>query len=199
MATGYTAGVQDGTVTDFKEFAWTCARAFGALVSMRDAPLDAEIPESLKPNTSYQDRRIAEAKAELLRLEAMTDEERETAAQEDWERHVAECAKINAQRTQERMRYNAMLTQAKAWEPPTSTHTGLKEFMIQQLEDSIKFDCSLRSVGEQPSPATWWLQQVDAATHSLSHNMRTREEEIQRARERTAWLRHLRASLESMP
>lgn len=45
MPTGYTADVQSGKVTDFAEYAMNCARAFGALVLMRDDPSDADIPE----------------------------------------------------------------------------------------------------------------------------------------------------------
>lgn len=36
MPTGYTASVQEGKVTEFRDFAMECARAFGALVMMRD-------------------------------------------------------------------------------------------------------------------------------------------------------------------
>lgn len=35
-----------------------------------------------------------------------------------------------------------MLDQVQLWQPPTDDHMGLKEFMIQQIEESIKFDCA---------------------------------------------------------
>lgn len=47
MPTGYTAPVVDGEVTELKEFVWRCARAFGALVYLRDDPLTNERPKSV--------------------------------------------------------------------------------------------------------------------------------------------------------
>ena len=42
MPTGYTSGVQDGSIKHFNEFVWDCARAFGSLIHMRDDRRDAE-------------------------------------------------------------------------------------------------------------------------------------------------------------
>ena len=35
MPTGYTAAVCSGEITEIKDFALSCARAFGALITMR--------------------------------------------------------------------------------------------------------------------------------------------------------------------
>lgn len=196
MPTGYTAGVQSGTITTFPEFAMQCARAFGALVTMRDDPLDAEIPESFEPRTRFYDERIAQARADLKRLKAMDARERAQAAAAAWNEHVLSVEEWNARCQQTRARYESMLAQARAWQPPTSNHSELKEFMIQQLEQSIDFDCNERHVGECPRPAMWWLDQVTKAKRDIAYYTEEREKEIQRARERTAWVRHLRASLE---
>ena len=48
MPSGYTEGVASGKVTEFKEYALLCARAFGACISLRDEPLSLEIPEFKK-------------------------------------------------------------------------------------------------------------------------------------------------------
>lgn len=196
MPTGYTAGVQDGTITTFPEFAMQCARAFGALVTMRDEPLDAEIPEQFEPRTRFYDERIAQARVDLKRLKAMDARERAQAAAAAWNEHVLSVEEWNARCQQTRARYEHMLAQARAWQPPTSNHSELKEFMIQQLEQSIDVDCDERHVGECPRPAMWWLDQVTKAKRDIAYYTEEREKEIQRARERTAWLRHLRASLE---
>ena len=44
MPIGYTSKLHDGD-QPFNEFIMSCARAFGALVTMRDDPNDAPIPE----------------------------------------------------------------------------------------------------------------------------------------------------------
>ena len=43
MPTGYTAGILEGET--FEQYALQCAKAFGALVMMRDEPSDAPIPD----------------------------------------------------------------------------------------------------------------------------------------------------------
>ena len=58
MPTGYTAYVQDGVITEFADFAMKCARAFGALIDMRDESLDAEIRVQREPNTEYFDKEL---------------------------------------------------------------------------------------------------------------------------------------------
>ena len=41
MPTGYTAEILNGEIKTFPEFAKKCARAFGAMIHMRDDSLDA--------------------------------------------------------------------------------------------------------------------------------------------------------------
>ena len=59
MPTGYTSKIADGI--GFKDFALSCARAFGACIEMRDDPSDKPIPNEFKPN-DYHKKRMAAAK-----------------------------------------------------------------------------------------------------------------------------------------
>jgi len=74
MPTGYTAKLMESGQT-FQDFVMQCARAFGACVMMRDDPMDAPIPERFEPS-DYNVKRLAEAKAELVKLQAMTNDEK---------------------------------------------------------------------------------------------------------------------------
>lgn len=65
MPTGYTNRIQNGEITEFKDFALACARAFGALISMRDDALDAPMPAEILPDTKYHDDHIAAATLEI--------------------------------------------------------------------------------------------------------------------------------------
>jgi hypothetical protein len=69
MPTGYTAPIADGMT--FEQYALGCARAFGALVTMRDEPSDAPIPEKLEPDTYYQ-RSLEASQLELDRVMSLT-------------------------------------------------------------------------------------------------------------------------------
>jgi hypothetical protein len=142
MPTGYTAGILDGSIKDFKQFATLCMRAFGATIHMRDAPFDMAYEER-KPG-DYHEKAIAKASQELKDAESMSDEvilyKRRRELQESTAYHekaIAE-AKVN------RARLNEMLAQAEAYQPPTPEHKGVKDFMIDQIKKTLDFDTATK-------------------------------------------------------
>ena len=60
MPTGYTATLMEKGQT-FQEFIMGCARAFGALIEMRDSPNDAPIPDKFEPS-DYHAKRLIESR-----------------------------------------------------------------------------------------------------------------------------------------
>lgn len=196
MPTGYTAGVADGTITTFQQFALQCARAMGALAMMRDEPFDAPIPDEIQPDTKYYDERIAEAQAILERLPALTAEQCEAEAEKAHAEEMADYNRRQAEDRETRARYEAMLERVRAWKPPTPDHVGMRDFMEERLVESIQFDCGLSS----PPPAKmsgreWRVEQIELAARKLQHMTAERAKEIARTAERNAWLKALRESL----
>ena len=57
MPTGYTAGILDGTVKDFNEFAKKCSRAF--MIHLRDEPFDSEYKK--REPSDYHSKNLKEA------------------------------------------------------------------------------------------------------------------------------------------
>jgi hypothetical protein len=198
MPTGYTAAVQDGTITEFKDFAMQCARAFGALVTMRDDPSDASIPEKLEPHTKYYDERLAAAEARLTELRAMTPEQVRQAALDAHVAAMEAWAARRQERERTRQRYEAMLAKVNAWEPPTADHVELARFMRQQLEESIRFDTS-STFDEEPTTLAgeaWRADEIRKVERDINYHTKHRAEEIARTADRNQWLADLRASLE---
>src|SRR5574341_660996 len=138
MPSGYTAAIADGIT--FEQFAMRCARAFGACATMRDDRADARIPDAFEPS-DYHLKAQQSARDELAVLNAMTPEDAEHAAAAAWDK--AETARLV--RLQEyrdlRTKYEAMLVKVRAWTSPTPEHDGLRDFMCQQITQSIDFDC----------------------------------------------------------
>lgn len=195
MPTGYTASVQDGSITDFSVFAMRCARAFGALVMMRDEPHDASIPTEFLPST-YNAEALVKAQAEIRRLEAMTEDEIQAAASKDFADRTVSWENLKKERMEHRARYNAMLEKVLLWTPPSDDHQELKKFMIQQLQESIRFDCS----AECPPPVQvasrdWYAKAVMAAQHDLIYHAEADKKERERTAARNKWVADLRASL----
>jgi hypothetical protein len=196
MATGYTDGVQSGKVTEFSDYAMRCARAFGALVTMRDDSMDAPIPTEL-PVSDWSLTRLAAARAELAEVEAMSVE---AAA----ERAVAEHAKSVEYRREsvqradrDRERYEAMLAKVREWTPPSSDHVEMKSFMEQQLTLSIDWDCDRSIVEEQVclSGEDWRSQRIESLKRDIEYYVRHHAEEVERTENRNRWVRLLRESL----
>jgi hypothetical protein len=198
MPTGYTADVADGKVTDFRTFALRCARNFGATIMQRDDP--ASDPPKHREPSRYAEGRVAECRARLAALNAMTlaDAEREATAQ--YEKALADEATYRAERRATRQRYEAMLVKVRAWEPPTAAHVGMREFMEKQLVESIDFDCH-----EYPSRvmklkgAAWLEREKEHEMNNLARNAEQAAEEIARCDGANAWIDALYASLAEQP
>lgn len=198
MPTGYTADIEKGIT--FEQFAMTCARAFGALVTMRDEPHDAAIPDEFGAS-DYHPKALAKAEADLAALNAMTIAQADAAAQADYDKnreyHLAARTKV----LELRAKYDAMLALAKAWEPPTADHQGLKRLMVEQIEQSINFDCddtyhadALANL-KREAAQDWKERRQKAVLKDIGYHAKELAEEVARAKSRTQWVRALRNSL----
>ncbi len=99
----------------------------------------------------------------------------------------------------ERARYEAMIAKVEAWTPPTPDHDGLKKFMLDQLRESVEWDCGGFG-GSGPAPtrqteAEWKAEALAQARHQIEHYTAEHAKEIERVNGRNEWIRDLRASL----
>lgn len=196
MPTGYTADVAKGI--SFEQFVMRCARAMGACVSMRDEPMDASIPEQFEPG-DYHARKLEEANVELTTLRAMTDEEADAAAAEAFAVDKHEQEKGIADAFDLRSKYESMLEHVRAWLPPTPDHERFKQFMLDQLNDSIQYDCDIgyylnnqskRFTGEQ-----WRNIQIERIQDDIEYHTYEYTKEVRRTDDRNRWIAALRQSL----
>lgn len=199
MPTGYTAKLYEGEPQTFPEFLLSCARAFGALIQMRDDPMDAPIPDEFAPSPYYAEQK-AKGEARLAELQAMSDNEADTAAQAAYDQAVAAWDEIEAKRKAMKQRYEAMLAEAEAWTPPTPDHQGLKDFMVKQLTESIDFDCSM---DYWPRPnrlhgSEWLEQEIARSERMVEMDRKHYDEEVERSANRTAWVKALRESVSTL-
>lgn len=195
MPTGYTSVLYDGEQS-FEDFVMRTSRGMMALVTMRDEPLDAPIPERFKPYTEYSDKRLAEAQSLLRRLDGMTPAQAQEAADAEFSEAEEKWQESEQTRLARRERYEAMLAQVEAWEPPTAEHVSFKDYMRDQLKQSIDFDTSSYSFDSQRLTAQEWVEEKRrSAERDVEYHTGERAKEIERAQGRTAWVQALRASL----
>lgn len=195
MPTGYTHGVADGTVTDFTEYAQTCARAFGACVMLRDEPIGPEIPE-FEPSDTYA-KWIDIAQAKIAELESMSPDQLRAAQIKERDDAIESNERSRRERDIKRKRYELMLTQARAYTPPTKDHEEFAKFLVSQLEESIAFDCSEHEWSVPPLvPVETWLQEnLTSLKDDIQRYEKLHRDEVRRTAERNKWVRDLKESL----
>jgi hypothetical protein len=195
MPTGYTAKLYEGEEQTFEEFALTIARAFSH-IELRDTPL-GPIPTILKkPDTTWRDRDIARAEKVIDEVSKMSVEEATKRANDEADEYHAKRISENEERKAREDRYRAMLKQVVAWTPPTERHEGLKKYMIEQLNQSIDFDCKEYSYPDPTRDGEEWKEkQLESARTSLVRATEGRAEEIQRTNDNNLWAKQLFESL----
>lgn len=189
MPTGYTEGVQSGRIKSFREYAWQCARAFGACIHHRDDPADAK-PTRDKASTYHKDERD-KSRAELKAFQVMSNRDRKAAWSKSEQSRKKMAREQIAKNKKERERYEEMLAKARAFSPPTEGHAEFAKFIVSQLENSIQFDCGgdywERQLETVPFEK-WQADRLATLERSVAHHAKEYEEELTRVDSRNAWL-----------
>lgn len=194
MPTGYTACIGDKDAS-FEEYALGCARAFGALITMRDDPSDAPIPEKFEP-TSYHLERVTEARKRQADLEAMSPALCEMAADGVYRKAVADYQKTVSEKTALKRKYETMLVRVRDWTPPTEEHKGLRTFMEEQITLCMDSDCTVYSEPPVLQTGSLWLAaETERVKRDIEYHSEHHDAEVKRTNGRTEWVKALRESL----
>jgi hypothetical protein len=204
MPTGYTAGILDGTITDFKGFAKTCMRAFGATIHMRDEGLDKEY-EPREPS-EYHLERINEYKEELKKAQNTTPEEFEKKERIEIKNEIQRVEEQLVKKKESFQKLQNMLEQADSWNPPTEEHSNFKSFMIEQLESTIRFDADLEYYEQKKEEAFHRLGEVldgeqikkraiDLLKERILYQEKSYKEELDRCEKSNKWVEDLIQSI----
>lgn len=122
----------------------------------------------------------------------------ESAAQKEYETELSEKEKGILRNVEQKKRYMDMLLLVRAWTPPTNDHVKLKEFMIDQITESIKFDCGdywTNKNIKRPSGKLWRLRKINDALHDMALYNDKYLKEVERTDGRNQWIQQLRDSL----
>ena len=188
MPTGYTYKVSEGKITTLKDYALECARAFGALIHMRDEPMDAPIPDIVPLSKHYYEA----VKNAIEELEAFSNVNYEEAAYDDYSAEKRRRDIYIEEQKLTKARYNAMFEKVNVWDCKVE---GIKKFMLEQLDLSIKNDCR-DDLSWWPEPVLLTAEQYKAKESArLASNLARATEEykkaVKRNNEQNEWLRGL--------
>ena len=205
MPTGYTAPVQDGSVTELADYALTCARGFGAMVLLRDSDQSLDATRRYVEEQSYAEASgyyvdaLRKSKERLVELRSMTDEQALAASQAAHDEVVASNQRSEEKRVAELARYEAMIAKVEAWEPPTDDHAELKTFMLDQLRQSVEFDCRPFSMPAPEVSLAWRDEEIERELRNVERYEAEIEKEAERNAGRIGWVTALLDSLEGVP
>lgn len=207
MPTGYTAGIIDGTTKTFEQFAKQCARNFGAMIMMRDEPLDA--PWKPREPSDYHTKEMARAKRVIEYMmqaeddDIVADRYEELIKSRDY--HADALEKERAAEA----KLKQFLAKAKAYQSPSTQHDGIKAFMIKQIEETIDFDCNHKYHTEALSRIEEGIKTLNANTvrsealekaeRDLAYHTTEYKKDVAICNESNEWVRIFFESIEGVP
>ena len=130
--TGYTASIDDRSITNGKDFLKLCIRAFGVCTDQRDDSLKFPLVTEFKPNDYYNNQRvIAIEKYEKLKNTSIEDYYKNKL--EGIERSKRLNANSYENKKLERQLYLKIKSEVESWTPPTEEHEVIKKFALKQI------------------------------------------------------------------
>lgn len=194
MPSGLTDIVAKGN-TSFRDFALRCARAMDVLIEMKEEPLDAEIPAEIKPSSYHKDK-FREASKIFYSAMTMRNDEAERLANEAYAKYLEEHMSSAESNKQIALFYSNVLVKVGRWKPPSPNHDRFKEFMISQLEDSLKKDCSYDlQKPKRQTGSEFRSDLVKQARKDMDYHRSSYARDVRNSKKRTEWVQALKGSL----
>lgn len=196
MPTGYTAPIYEGEKDfTFEKFAMRCARNFHLREKSKEEAIDLE--KDFQPNSFYKDMlEVAEKDYQDFLDNPPTEEQLNKKFDEYVQMEQARFLEREQKTEVIRKRYAAMMRKVLAWQPPTPEHQNLKDFMLNQLRDSIEYDCSYYAPDVKDREGFFKdAMSPDRFLRRISHYREMWENEVRRSEECKKWVKDLMDSL----
>jgi hypothetical protein len=199
MATGYTQKILDGATP--REFALECARAFGALIEMRDDPMGLPIPAELEDQDSERYKSIIEkAQKRIKHVKKMSLARAAKHAQNDYDNAKNYHTAGIQEKAENCFKLAKVMAEVASYTPPTPDHENYKEFMLTQVAETVDWDgnpehhtkelAKLRVL----SPQEWKAKQIERAQWDVDYYTKQLNEHQERHAGRNQWLQDLHRS-----
>ena len=198
MPTGYTSEIGTKDNLTFKEFTLKCARAFGACIHQRDDASDI-LPQKQKVDNYH----ISQLNAAIKKLKTFKKTSKKVLRQK-MERDFLKRNKellISIEKTHAlQNKYKLMLKKVNNWIPPSTEHDGLKKFMIEQIAESIKWDCSTSYYEEglsreKESFEEYYTDKLKSLEKDIKYHEEKYNEDVERTNKANQWIEDLYNSL----
>lgn len=205
MPTRYTAFIENGTIDNGADFLRLCSRNFFVYGDRYSDPLGIPDLMPLDPDSRYEEwyrkslnnlDEVTKMSFDEAKREMIKNRKKE---KEDILKYIESSKKKNA-------RYQRIMDEVRKWNPPTSSHKGLKKFALEQIERSMDQDIidrySERLESESPiQDADVWKymdERIRFAMESVRNEYNRWQSEIKRVEEKNEWIHQFNLSLKKM-
>jgi hypothetical protein len=198
MPTGYTSEIGTKDNLTFKEFTLKCARAFGACIHQRDDSSNT-LPKKQEVDKYHLDE-LNSAIKKLKNFKKTSKKVLRQKMERDFLKRNKELL-ISIEKTHAlQNKYKLMLKKVNNWIPPSTEHDGLKKFMIEQIAESIKWDCSTsyQEEGlsrEKESFEEHYVAELKSLEDDIKYHEKKYNEDVERTNKANRWIEELYNSL----
>lgn len=203
MPTGYTAGIEDGTITTGKDFLKLCTRAFGIAIDLRDEPLSVSTPTKFVLDTYYKDR-VDRARIELELAKNMSFEDAKAEMMKSHAENVAIYKSLAERDIENNKKYAKVKAEVKAWNPPTEEHYDIKRFALEQINMCIAkqewIDEYLQKANEKldnsdEAVEKYITEKIECCYENVKRAENNLKEELERVANKNTWMEQFLNSL----
>lgn len=203
MPTGLTYEIYGGTDTSFRKYALRCATHMGAgavATNRGDTELPIDKAPVIEPD-SYHKEMLKEAGAKLKHWVSLKVDPEEAKREYDLEvaRRIEENAAYLKKDDGVKEKYVDMKRRVEEWNPGKE-YAPLKKLMLDQLDDSLNFDCHFEEYlpYKEPLPPVdeWIDSHIGFCLEEIKYHSEKYAEDCKRASECTAYLKGLYESLD---
>jgi len=179
MPTRYTDCIENDV--SFKEFAFGCARAFGALYHLRDNMLIYDEPKKRVTCSLYVEN-MNKAQTEIDKIKNMTDDDINIENMNQYNNEMCEYYETLRRGKELKEKYEQMLYNVLGYNPPSNDFVGYKNFMIDQIENSMNSDCNTSYITKpiKQNSVDWKRNKIKKLLGEIDYNKKQQKEEIGR-------------------
>lgn len=134
--TGYTASIDDRSITNGKDFLKLCIRAFGVCIDQREDSLKTPLVTEFKPD-EYYTRQKDEAVNRYENLKNTSIEDYYIRKIEQIKQSKEDNIKKYENKKLERQLYLKIKSEVESWVPPTEEYEAIKQFALEQISAGI--------------------------------------------------------------
>lgn len=182
MVTVFTEAIGASEEIKFEDFFWKCANAVKGSTSSEPV--------------TFHTLELEKARKRLAEVNDMDFTQCQQLADEEYHLNLNYAKEQNAKDAEKTKRYQAFIDRVEQWQPPTSSHKELKDFMRQQLITSMESECFIREMPKHLSGHQWRVREIEIAQRAIINHHLELQRAIDCVESHSKWLQQLR---ESMP